>query len=82
MTPNTAKTLIVDDFEVYGERVKLDIWLKKWEMEQILKNQEIMERLNQYIKAYENDDMFGTGLVKEGLVLEELRSIRDGLQSQ
>ena len=42
--------LTEDDFDIYGERVKLEIWLKKWEMKQILKNQEKAEKFDELSK--------------------------------
>ena len=36
------------------------------------------KRLENLIHAYENDELFNTGLVKEYVVLNELKSVRDG----
>lgn len=47
--------LTEDDFEIYGERVKLDIWLKKWEMEEILSNQEKAEKWDKLIESFTYD---------------------------
>lgn len=36
------------------------------------------KRLDELILAYEKDEYFNTGVVRESVVLNELKSIRDG----
>jgi hypothetical protein len=42
--------LTKDDFKIYGDKVKLEIWLRKHEMDEILENQEIAKRLDKRIE--------------------------------
>ena len=39
---------------------------------------EVCRRLNDLIEVYEKDEYFCTGVVKEYVVLNELKSMRDG----
>ena len=40
-----------EDFRVFGQKVQLSIWLRKYEMDEILHDQEIVQKVRERIKG-------------------------------